>query len=232
MTVTKYPRAARGLCLALLLLACGDDDDDAHARDAGGDRGHARSDLQNDAEVRDAADAMERLTAPPTPSDASHEQDEPDAFGACRVHVSVTTKSYGTGNNDDDDYAPNNVGAVWITTPAGVFVRTVAVWGPNYWQFAAAWVKQSHGSRVDIVTSATRKNHNQSIEADWDCRDKNLQSVPAGPYLLNIEFAETEEQSQLLSGENALPFEIGAAAKDVMREPRGSFGSIALRAAP
>lgn len=166
----------------------------------------------------------------PRPDDAA--APPKNAFGGCPVHVSVVTSSYGTGNNDDDDYAPNNVGAVWITDPQGAFIRTVAVWGPGYWNFAETWVKQSNGSRVDIVSGATRKNHAIPVEADWDCKDKNGARVPAGSYRLNVEFTEAEMQGPLLTRDSSLPFTLGDDAKGVMREPGNSFGPIDVRVSP
>lgn len=189
------------------------------------------SGCSSDATLRSAQ--IESDAAPRPESDAAESAgDAPaaaDAVTGCPLHVSVTTSSYGTGNHDDDDYAPNNVGAIWITTASGSFVRTIAVWGPTYWEFATNWVQQAKGSRVDVMTAATRKNHDKPVEASWDCRDKSLQLVAAGSYYLNAEFAETEEVSRVLTGAMALAFEIGASADAVAREPGAGFGRIELR---
>jgi hypothetical protein len=187
---------------------------------------------QADASARESRDAAEPQVSLDAAGEPNPEHSPAPGSQGCPVHVSVTTYSYGTGNHDDDDYAPNNVGAIWITTTAGNFVRTVAAWGPNYWEFATNWVKQSNGSRVDIVAGATRKNHQNAIEADWDCRDKNLQPVPLGHYRLNVEFAETEDQSRSLTGAQALEFEIGPSAQARAAAPAGSFGPITLGVAP
>jgi hypothetical protein len=192
---------------------------DAVTRDAGSD-----SEPEPDA----GADREAGAAAAGESGDSSVSPAQSDDVRGCPVHVSLITKSYGTGNNDDDDYAPNNVGAIWITDPAGTFVRTIAAWGPNYWSFAETWLKQSNGSRVDIVSGATRRNHEQPVEADWDCRNKDRLRVPAGAYRVNVEFAESEEQGPLLTGDAALPFEIGPAAHGVTRDPSGAFGSIDL----
>jgi hypothetical protein len=189
-----------------------------------------------DASVPDAEMPRRDAGAAESDRDANGGDSDPTATpsvsGGCPVHVSVVTSSYGTGNNDDDDYAPNNVGAIWVTDPQGGFVRTLAVWGPGYWTFAETWVKQSGGSRVDIVAGATRKNHRQPVEADWDCRDKTGTRVAGGPYRLNVEFSEAEEQGPLLSGNSSLPFTLGDDAVGVLREPSGSFGPIVVRVAP
>jgi hypothetical protein len=151
-----------------------------------------------------------------------------DESAGCPVHVSVTTMTYGTGNEDDDDYAPNNVGAIWVTDESGTFVRTVTAWGPNYWNYAATWVKESKGSRVDITTSATRKSHLTPVAADWDCRDSARTLVAAGGYRMNVEFTEAEHQGPLLSGDTALSFRVGTDARGSERQPSGMFGAVTV----
>lgn len=218
---------------AFLVAAC---DGAADGTDAVSDAGPRDASQVNDAgdAARDAEPADARSDEPPPPVDLSDAGTDPApsvAYDGCPIHVSVATESYGTGNNDADDYAPNNVGAIWITDANGAFVRTIAVWGPNYWQFAATWVKQSGGSRVDIVAGATRRNHAKNVEAEWDCRDKQLALVSPGSYRLNVEFTEVEEQGPLLSGDSSLSFVVGPKASDVMRAPGDSFGLIRLSVA-
>jgi hypothetical protein len=150
----------------------------------------------------------------------------------CPVTVSVATRSYGTGLEEDDDYAPRNVGAIWITTPRGDFVRTVTAWGPGYWNFATTWVMQTRASRVDIVTGATRLDHATPVVATWDCRDAKLADVPPGEYRLNVEFTEAESQGPVLTGANALPFVLGRPAEGFAREQRGPFGAITITTSP
>jgi hypothetical protein len=239
MAMMKTERAWRGWCVVLLYTgllvpACAADATKVAPERAAGPKADGNADAALP-DIHDAAHPQDALAAVPDASlerDATNPPGMSSGSGGCPVHVSVTTYSYGTGNHDDDDYAPNNVGAVWVTTAAGAFVRTLAAWGPNYWEFAVTWVQQSNGSRVDIVAGATRKNHNQPIEADWDCRDKNLQTVPAGQYLLNVEFAETEHVARSLIGGRALSFEIGPSAKSLSVAPGEAFGSIAVRIAP
>jgi hypothetical protein len=161
-------------------------------------------------------------------TDGATKPDAGDPHAGCPWLVSVTTRSYGTGDESQDDYAPRNVGAIWVTTHERGFVRTVALWGPGYYEFAETWVAQSHGSKVDITTMATRSNHERPVEATWDCKDSQGQVVSPGAYQLNVEFAEAEMQGPLLSGDKAITFQIGPGAAAVVRAARGSFGEIRI----
>lgn len=241
-------RHAREALCVLVLAACDDAADGVEAATDAGMQTQTERDAsqvdRKDAGVAGAggkaADSVQKdsglVDVPPDgpdgPGGTGDAGSEPpmstDGYDGCPIHVSVATMSYGTGNNEDDDYAPNNVGAIWVTDASGAFIRTVAVWSPTYYQFATTWIKQSGGSRVDIIASATRRNHDQTVEVDWDCRDKQLMHVAPGSYRLNVEFTEVEKQGPLLSGDSALSFEIGVNASAVTRPASGSFGPVSV----
>ena len=115
-------------------------------------------------------------------------------------NVLSRTRTYGTGDQNQDDYAPRNVGAIWISSVEGDrFVRTLAAWGPMYFDHALMWIDHSEGSLIDAVTLSTRANHERAVEASWDCRDQARQLVAAGGYRVNIEFTEAELQGPALT---------------------------------
>jgi hypothetical protein len=80
------------------------------------------------------------------------------------------------------------VSAVWVTSAAGVFVRTLEENGNIRQAHLTAWEQASRGSRVDAVTGATNRGF-RAHEASWDCTDLGHQAVPADTYTLNAEFA-------------------------------------------
>lgn len=158
-------------------------------------------------------------------------RDEDDVARSCPVRITVATRSYGSGDEAQDDYAPRNVGAIWISTSAdNRFVRTVAAWGPTYFDHALTWIEQSEGSLVDAVTLPTRSTHMRPVEVSWDCRDEKQQLVAAGSYRVNLEFTEAEMQGPVLAGERALALELGAGAKELVRAPMGFWGEIRVTA--
>lgn len=85
-------------------------------------------------------------------------------------------------------YSPNNVSAVWVTNPAGAFVRTLEENGYIRERHLTAWELASGGNTVDAVTGATNRAP-RTHEAAWDCADPSQAPVPPGAYTLNAEFA-------------------------------------------
>lgn len=187
---------------------------------APGTRERARTGAASLPNARGDASAPERE---PQPSAAGH---------GCPLQVSVATRSYGTGDESQDDYAPRNVGAIWISARERGFVRTIALWGPGYFEYAETWLRESQGSRVDITTMPTRATHARDVAAEWDCRDAQGELVAAGNYQLNVEFTEAEMQGPLLSGDAGIDFELGDAAGEVAREQEGFFGAIRITPSP
>lgn len=97
-----------------------------------------------------------------------------------------TTVSFG------GEYAPRNVGAVWIADGQGAFVKTLEVWAAKRSKHLVKWRAASGNNVVDAVTGATRSSH-VAHELLWDGTDTAGQAVPAGAYRIYVEF--TEENS-------------------------------------
>ncbi|MBN9163228.1 MAG: hypothetical protein BGO98_00950 [Myxococcales bacterium 68-20] len=123
--------------------------------------------------------------------------------GAC-ARVEVTTISY------RGEYAPENVGAIWIATASGAFVRTLDVWGNKRLEHAVAWQASSNGNDVDAITGATRRSAGAHIVA-WDCRDARGAAVAPGSYVVHLEFTEENSSTESPPGPHRLlPFELAA----------------------
>lgn len=126
----------------------------------------------------------------------------PSASACARVEV--TTISY------RGEYAPENVGAIWITTASGAFVRTLDVWGSKRLKHAVAWLASSNGNDVDAVTGATRKSAGGHVVA-WDCRDAQGAKVAPGAYVVNLEFTEENSSEDSPPGPHRLlPFDVAS----------------------
>jgi hypothetical protein len=252
-------RALSALCLALVSHACDEmtsaielsqgteiPKSDAPRRRAkvlvlGAPSDHSLGDASlADAEACDAASAA-AASGKPVDAGAAHDDTDADVLeardtlpGSCRVEITLQTLSYGSGDEAEDDYAPNNVGAIWITKRAGdrdVFVRSVVAWGPTYFDQALTWIDQTRGNLVDTVTLPTRPGHMRAVEASWDCRNTMQRLVAAGTYDVSFEFTEVEAQGPVLTGERALTLELGDKPTEVVRAPQGYFGEIRVKAA-
>jgi hypothetical protein len=97
--------------------------------------------------------------------------------------VGFTTVSF------NGEYAPDNVGAVWVTDDQDVFVKTLEVWAVKRIKYLVKWKAASGESVVDAVTSATRSQHGPH-ELTWDMTDVGGNIVPDGVYRVYLEFTE------------------------------------------
>ncbi|MBX3205695.1 MAG: DUF2271 domain-containing protein [Labilithrix sp.] len=139
--------------------------------------------------------------------------------GAC-ARVEVTTISY------RGEYAPANVGAIWITTAAGGFVRTLDVWGSKRLKHAVAWLASSNGNDVDAVTGATRKSAGGHV-APWDCRDAAGVEVAPGAYVVHVEFTEENSSTGSPRGPHqALAFDVAAAVSAATAPDQAGFSGL------
>jgi hypothetical protein len=102
-----------------------------------------------------------------------------------QLSVTFTTVSFG------GQYAPKNVGAVWITDSNNKFVKTLELWAAKRSKYLVQWKASSGGNVVDAVTSATKSSHGMHTDK-WNGTDVNHNVVPDGNYHLHIEFTEQD----------------------------------------
>lgn len=87
------------------------------------------------------------------------------------------------------EYAPKNVGAVWITNDQNVFVKTLERWAVKRSKYLVKWKAASGSNVVDAVTGATRSKHGPH-SLSWDGTDVSGNLVPDGTYRVYMEFTE------------------------------------------
>jgi hypothetical protein len=123
----------------------------------------------------------------------------------CSLSVTVTTVT------DNGNYSPRNIGAIWIATGSGAFVKTLAVWASRrishltLWGSATAQAGRSRNT-VDAITGATLASH-QTHKVSWNCSDTNKAKVRGGPYRVYFEMTDDN-----LSGPNMfVNFTMGSA---------------------
>lgn len=108
------------------------------------------------------------------------------------VDFQVTTSSPG-GN-----FSPRNIGAIWVESNSGTFVKTLRVWGSRRRQYLYTWNSRSEGNTVDGVTGATMTSHGLRT-ASWDFTDVNGDTVAPGDYTLRLELTDQHAQGPLYS---------------------------------
>ncbi|MBV1860274.1 MAG: DUF2271 domain-containing protein [Nannocystaceae bacterium] len=119
-----------------------------------------------------------------------------------RDDVLVQMRTRSTGGR----YAPDNVGAVWVETPQGVFVQTLGVWAGTRREHLLQWNAASGSNSVDAVTSATSGSHHSRLFA-WDHTDAAGTVLPRSRYILRAELTENNSNEGEAAGPNlVLPF--------------------------
>jgi hypothetical protein len=126
-------------------------------------------------------------TAPP-PSDGG------SAASTCHLNVTVTTHSTGRFG-----YDPRNVGAIWIETGGGKFVKSLNVWASRRLSHLTAWNGATSAAglylnRVDAVTAATLPDYGARA-GSWNCTDAKEQRVALGNYQVCFDLNDTNDTS-------------------------------------
>jgi hypothetical protein len=108
---------------------------------------------------------------------------------ALALTFDVTTVSQG------GRYAPRNVGAIWIETGGGQFVKTLEVWAGTRGRYLSRFNGEAGGNRVDAVTSATLRQYG-AHHSTWNLTDVNGKPIANGDYKVVIEVTDHDGPGQ------------------------------------
>lgn len=140
--------------------------------------------------------------------------------------VAGTTATAGTGgggaplgsmtfdvltHSQNGEYAPRNVGAIWIETATGQFVKTLEVWAFIRASHLTKWRAEAQSNQVDAVASATLSQH-KTHHVTWNMTDASGNAVAAGAYKIIIEVTDHNGSGQFQS----VDFNVGAGAMTLM----------------
>jgi hypothetical protein len=131
--------------------------------------------------------------------------------GMSATHTSLALTFDVTTVDQGGRYSPRNVGAIWIETGAGAFVKTLEVWAGTRGRYLTRFNSEAGGSRVDAVTSATLRSYGAHHDM-WNLTDANGAAVPNGDYKVVFEVTDQDWTGQ--SGE--APFTYNGMAMKVM----------------
>lgn len=148
--------------------------------------------------------------------------------GSARAQSATFT--FDTQQSPNPQFAPNNIVAVWIETPAGKFVRTLAQWAATRKQYLLAWNTSSKGNNVDAVTGATFTAHGTRT-VSWDLRDVNKTVVPNGTYVVKMELADRNATQTTQNNEASFTFTVGQTPVNMMTSG-GGFNKVMINYSP
>jgi hypothetical protein len=154
------------------------------------------------------------------------------------AQVGVLTLDF-TTVNQRGRYAPQNVGAVWIETEAGMFVKTLERWGQIRANHLTRWNMASGGwgsffgggntaDQMDAVSRATLRSHG-AHHVTWDMQDPTGKVVADGKYKVAIEVTEDNTRA----GASAdIAFDKGAAPQDITAPDKPPYSGLKLTYQP
>ena len=171
------------------------------------------------AQRAEPAEPAAQRVEPAAPVEPAAAPVEPAAGGTgmCSLSVTVTTASTG------GQFAPRNIGAIWITNSSGAFVKTLAKWAAVRQQYLTAWNASSKANVVDAVTSATLSSH-QTHKVTWNCTDASKAQVADGAYKVNFELTDKDATGPNYSA----AFTKGPTGATVTPADASSFKSISV----
>ena len=142
---------------------------------------------------------------------------DPDPSPLSQLHVRVRTSAVG------GRYAPRNVGAIWIETASGAFVKTLERWGATRARYLFRWNAASGGNVVDAVTSATLQTH-ITHDREWNLTDKTTCEIPTGNYRVVVEHTDRDSAGATIE----IPFTKDQAAVTLMPTDATNFHDMLL----
>jgi hypothetical protein len=104
----------------------------------------------------------------------------------------------------DGKYSPKNVGAIWVETSSGAFVKTLEVWAARRARYLERWRSEAASNSVDAVTGATLRTHVMH-DATWDLTDVDGATVMPGDYKLVVEITDHDG----VGDSTEVPFTLG-----------------------
>lgn len=88
-------------------------------------------------------------------------------------------------------YAPKNIGAIWIETASGQYVKTVKRWASRRLRYLTRYNAASGGDVTDAITGATLTTH-ITHDVTWNLTDRARCEIPAGDYKVVMELTDRD----------------------------------------
>jgi hypothetical protein len=95
-------------------------------------------------------------------------------------------------------YAPRNVGAIWVQDQNGKLIKSLEVWAATRRRYLTRYASALAGAAVDVTASATLSSH-RAHHATWDLKDKTGVSVAPGTYTLVMELTDGDQTGRTSS---------------------------------
>jgi hypothetical protein len=123
-------------------------------------------------------------------------------------------------------YQPKNVGAIWIQSSSGQFVKSLEVWAKIRRKDLTKYNAAVGGSSaaIDVTASATLSSH-KAHHVSWNFKDKSGAAVPAGKYTLWVEVTDADATGKSYS----VDFDTSAGAQTITPADATYYSAMSLK---
>lgn len=127
-----------------------------------------------------------------------------------RLEFSVTTQvqhmrlTKSDADFDQNAWGPLNIGAIWISTPDGEFVKSLEVWRRNKERsrHLVSYNAACNCPKPDVATMPTLRAFEQHV-VTWDGTQRDGDEAPEGMYTLHVEVSDYDVDLPEKSDDNA-----------------------------
>ena len=143
-----------------------------------------------------------------------------DATSLSALSFDVTTAAQG------GRYSPKNIGAIWVQSSSGQFVKSLEVWAAVRRRYLTRYNAAIGGTSVavDVTASATLSSH-KAHHVSWNMQDTSGAKVPDGKYTLYVEVTEADAAGQYY----AVDFDTTAGTQTLTPASNSYFSAMALQ---
>ncbi len=129
-------------------------------------------------------------------------------------------------------YAPNHVLAVWVTSQAGTFVKTIDRYAGVRKGSLVAWTQAAGANDADAVSGATRTSYAAPVTRTWNLLDRQNAVIPDGTYTIRIENADKNSTTTAQNNQGTFTFVKGAQPQTQTGLSNGGFTNVSIEFTP
>lgn len=218
-----------------------DEDEASETPDDDGDETGKEDPSEDGSSSGDAEETQGDSTSSGEEDDSSDESPEDSGDGSSTESGNDSTSDEEPGEVTGDleilfttvsyagKFAPYNVGAVWIETKEGSFVRTLKKWAGLRTVHLVKWRKATKSNDTDAITGATEKKHKRH-SVNWDRLDTKGKEYKSGDFVLRLELTEENSDGRDPDGPTlSVPFSLGAGKESITPKDQKGFKDIELQ---
>jgi len=123
-------------------------------------------------------------------------------------------------------YSPRNIGAIWVQSSSGAFVKSLEVWAAQRRRYLTRYntAVGSSSTNIDVTATATQSSL-KPHHVTWNLKDRTGAAVAPGAYSMLIEVTDHDGSGQSY----AVDFNVHADAATITPPSAQYYGAMSLQ---